>query len=718
MVVSDYAHARIIAINTAEALAVPGVVAVLTAKDMPDIAPTGRSKLLLARDRVQFVGHPVALVLAESETAADDGADQVWVDYEPLPAAITTEEALAEGAPLVWPEGIPTEEGDAAAHGAAVEEEEVHTGELTNVADETSFDRGDVDAGFAQAEVIVERTFTASSVHHNYLDTTGVMVQPDLLTGGATVWSSTQGPYGVRQSVAEMLGVTESDVRVIPTAVGGGFGGKFGLYEVLVAAAAKAVGRPVRLLLTRMEELLTTNPAPALSIHLKIGATKDGELTALDADIVSDGGLYSAGIAGFSGFMLGHQYQFPNLRIRARDVLTFKPSTGAYRAPGQPQGMFALESVMDEVARKLNIDPLEFRLRHASQTGDPMVNDNPWADMGLKKVLETLRDHPAWQNREQARAQGRGVGIAVGGWGGGTGPGAATCSLNRDGHLQVHVNTVDISGATTSYALMAAETFGVDADKVRLVSTDTASGPFGAWVGGSRAIYTTGAAVVKAAEDARQQVLEIAAEEFEAAPEDIEIIDGKVRVKGVPGKDIALGDLAAMSMTFGARYAPIMGDGRYNVRAQSPAFCAQLAEVEIDRETGEVQVKRLVMVQDVGRAINPLAVEGQMVGGGTQGIGWALYEGIDYDAQGQLITGTWMDYALPDAAQTAPEIEAVLVENPSEHGPFGVRGVGEPPVIATAGAIGNAIADATGARLTYLPMTAPRVLEAISGNGS
>jgi CO/xanthine dehydrogenase Mo-binding subunit len=296
---------------------------------------------------------------------------------------------------------------------------------------------------------------------------------------------------------------------------------------------------------------------------------------------------------------------------------------------------------------------------------------------------------------------------------GGLEPGAAVCKLNRDGILQVHTGAADLSGTPTAFSMLAAEAFGISRDNIRVVYSSTDSAPYGGGVGGSKTLYTLGTAVVRAAEEARRQVLEIASEEFEAAIEDLEIVDGKVQVKGVPEKTISLGAIASKTMTFGGKYPPIHAHGRQSITDQSPSFCAQLAEVEVDEETGEVKVVSLAVVQEVGRAINPLLVQGQMHGGATQGLGWALYEQMLYSDDGQLLSGSWMDYAVPDAMQSAP-LDTVIVEVPSQHGPYGARGVGEPPVIPTAGAIANAIAHATGARMAELPMTAPRVLKTLS----
>lgn len=713
-VTSPYAHANILDIDAAAALAVPGVVAVLTSEDLPGISPSARHRLLLARERVIFSGQPVALVLADGEAAAQDGAERVWVDYEPLPAAITIDEALADEAPLVWPDGVPAESEEAAAHGADVGGDEGDSGRPSNVVSPVHFSRGDIEAGLAQAEVVVERTFTTPMVHQGYLEPHATVVQPDPLNGGCTVWTSTQAPFWVREQVAEALNVPESDVRVVGTPVGGGFGGKFLLYEPLVALAAQKLGRPVRLVLTRMEEMLAGNPAPPARLRVKLGAKADGTLTALEADLTFDGGCFPSSPVGIAGVLLGSIYRVPHLAIHGREVLTFKPSSGAYRAPGATQAAFALESAMDELAGALDVDPLELRLQNAARQGDPMAHGKPWPGMGIREVLETLQAHPAWQNRAAARAAGRGVGVALGGWPGGTEPAAAACMLNRDGTLHVHVGSVDLTGTTASFGLLAAEAFGLAPEKVRVVFGDTASAPYAGAAGGSKTLYTVGPAILQAAQEARTQALAIAADEFEADPADLEIVDGQVRVRGVPDRTLPLAEIAAKTMQFGGRYSPVYGRGRHADTSQSPGFCAQLAEVDVDRDTGQVQVRQLVIVQDVGRAINPLTIAGQMVGGAIQGQGWALYEKMIYDAQGQLLTASWIDYAVPQAMQAAPSVETVILEVPAERGPLGARGVGEPPVIPTAGAIANAVADATGARLADLPLTPPQVLAALS----
>ncbi len=712
-VLSSYAHANIKGIDVDAALALPAVQRVLTAADLPDMAPSSRARLMLARDRVIFVGQPVAIVLADDQAAAADGAELVDVDYEPLDAATTMDGAMADDAPLVWPNGIPTGAEDEAAHGAdaggdAEDEEE----EASNIAGRTKVERGDVAGAFAAADLIVERTFETPMVHQSSIETQGWVAQPNPINGGLTMWGSVQSPFGVRLDVADVLGVPESDVTVYGMPVGGAFGAKFGLYEAMVALIAVTVGRPVSLILTRGEELLATNPAPALRLSAKLGFKSDGTLLAMQALAIADTGIYPSGLGGFAAFQFANFYPCDNVLLESINVVTFKQSVGAYRAPTSPTAFMAAETLFDEAASRLGMDPIELRLMNAAKAGDLMPDESEFENIGMIETLEAVREHPLWKNRDNSRKNGRGVGVAIGGWMGGLEPGAAACKLNRDGVLQVQIGTADLSGTPTSFNMLAAEAYGVDPDKVRFVYSDTDSAPYGGGVGGSKTIYTLGTAVIRAAEDARRQTLAIAAEEFEVSAEDLEIVDGRVQVKGFPDRSIGLGELAGQTMTFGGKYEPVHGNGRQAVTDRAPSFSAQVAEVEVDEETGEVNLLNLAVVQDVGRAINPLAVEGQMQGGAVQGVGWALYEEMRYDDDGQLLSGSWMDYALPDAVQAAP-IHTQIVEVPSKSGPFGARGVGEPPVIPTVAAIANAVADATGVRLTQTPMTAPRVLEAL-----
>ncbi|MCB0123029.1 MAG: molybdopterin-dependent oxidoreductase, partial [Caldilineaceae bacterium] len=350
--------------------------------------------------------------------------------------------------------------------------------------------RGDPATAFTQAAFVIEKTFRLSAVHQSPLEPHACAVQVDPYSDQVTVWSSTQGPFMVRQQVAEILGLTDSDVRCLATPVGGGFGAKGVIYEPLIALASRIVGRPVRLILSRYEEMVAANPTPEGQIHLKLGATTDGTFTALESEVIFNSGCYPGSPVGISLLITGSMYNIANVHVSGIDVLSFRQSVGAYRAPGIPQSMFALESVVDEVAAALTMDPLELRLKNAAKEGDPLINGKPWPKMGMSQVLQALQNHPVWQNRETARAAGRGVGIAVGGWLGGTGPASAACQLERDGKLHVQIGSVDISGVNTGFALIAAEAFGVTLDDIKIVNGDTNIPAFALNAGGSKITYT------------------------------------------------------------------------------------------------------------------------------------------------------------------------------------------------------------------------------------
>jgi CO/xanthine dehydrogenase Mo-binding subunit len=718
LVLSPHAHARIARVDRSEAAARPGVLGVFAAADLglANVDPTARSKSPLALGHALFVGHPVAAVVAETAAIAEDAAALVEVEYEPLPAALDARGAMRLDAPRVRAAAGAGGEAELAMHGAATGGEQLREAVGPNVVSTQRFHRGDLARGFAEADVVVERRFETPMVHQGYLEPRAVVADVDPL-GALTIWTATQALFFTRSEVCEVLGLPEHRVRIVATPLGGGFGAKFVLLEPLAGALALRLRRPVSIVMTRTEEFLATTPAPPAVIELKVGARRDGTLTALEGRAVFDAGAYAGAPLGIALLLMGSYYQVPNLELRGYEVLTHKPGNGAYRAPGAVQGTFAIESVMDELARATGLDPIDLRLRNASRPGDPMVNGQPWPKMGLVECLERLRVERGRQAAPASPANGRyrrGAAVAIGGWMGGVEPANAACRLDRDGTLSILVGTVDMSGTNTALAQIAAEAFGLPVEDIQVVNGDTDSAPYAGASGGSKITYTVGLAVERATRDARRQLLAIAADRLEAAVEDLEIVDRAVRVRGVPGRAVPLGELAKASMQFGAKYEPVYGRGGSATVARSPAFAAHLSEVEVDTETGAVRVKRHLTVQDVGRAINPAAVEGQIQGGVVQGIGWALLERMPYDAQGQLLAATLMDYALPQSDQV-PLVESVLVEVASEHGPFGAKGVGEPPVIGVPAAIANAVAAATGHRFTSLPITAQDVVEALDG---
>ncbi|HMQ34429.1 MAG TPA: xanthine dehydrogenase family protein molybdopterin-binding subunit [Chloroflexaceae bacterium] len=722
-VLSPYAHAAILSIAAQDALALPGVVAVLTADDLPTRGrvATSRQTTTLASGEVRYRGEPVALVLAESEAAAADGAAAVLVDYDPLPVVADADTALAPGAPVIWPQGAPSDDAAdlTAAHaavGGAEDEQDRDAGPPSNLHERRRYERGDVEAALAAADVVVERAYTTPIVHQAYLEPHAAVADYDPLRGTLEIYTSTQGQFGVRDEVARLLGLSRAKVTVHPMTVGGGFGAKYGIIEPLAAAASVAARRPVRLTLTRTEDFLTTTPTPASEFVVRLGARRDGTITALDAVVTLDNGVYPFTLGGIVAFLLGGYYRFPNLRMELREVLTNKPQCGAYRAPGAPQATFAIESSVDELAHALGMDPLELRLMNAAGPEDLTGEGEPWGDIGLRDCLAAALRHPLWQNRQRECGPGEGVGLAVGGWPCGNTTAGAICRADTDGTIRVHVGSVDISGTNTGFALIAAEILGVSPDQVEIVAGDTRSGPFAGPSGGSQITYAVGNAVAEAARAVRRQLLELASQHFEASAEDLELRDGQVFVRGVPSQSITIAALAERAEGKKGGPGPVVGEGRAAPPTNAPGFVVHLAKVHVDAETGRVTPLRYVAIQDVGFAINPLLLAGQIHGGSAQGIGFGLYEALRYDANGELLTASLMDYTLPRATELPP-IEAVFVEHPSPHGPFGARGVGEPPITAGPAALANAVRAAAGVRVAETPLREEVVWRALRAAG-
>jgi CO/xanthine dehydrogenase Mo-binding subunit len=728
LVTSPYAHARIAHIDTSAALSIPGVVAVFTAETlgMAQEDKLSRAQCPLARQEVLWCGHPVAVVVGETEASAEDGTAAVEVDYEDLPVVIDPEAAIHPDSPLACALGEVRAGAPGAGHapsppmGAPADEEE-HS---QNVFQVLPLRMGDIEAGLREAEVVVEGSYRTHAVHQSYMEPLSVTVAPGPSGQELTIWSSTQGLFLVRSAVAKALKMPARQIHVEPVPVGGGFGGKESLLEPLAAAIALKLRRPVRLIYTRQEDLLAGNPAPQTVMRVKLGAKKDGTLTAIQARMILDSGAYPNPLAGFAGFHFASIYRCPNIDIRNYVVQTNKPGTGAYRAPFGPQAYFALETMVQELCQRLAMDPLEFRRLNALREGDPNIMHGRWPRIGLLECLEQIQQHPLWTQREQARQQVReelkgwkiGVGLAAGGWPGGTEPAAALCRLEDDGSFTVVVGSVDMSGSDTAFALIASEVLGQPGTAVNVAHDNTDTMPYSGISAGSKTTYTVGAAVQAAARDARNQIFIIAADMLEASAEDMEMRDGRVTVRGVPDKYVTLQQIAGKTMDFGAPYEPILGRGRSANRVASPMFAAHVARVAVDPATGEVRVLDYVAAQDVGRAINRAEVEGQIHGGVMQGIGWALFEGLQYDENGQLLTATLMDYALPQS-ESVPAITPLVVEVPSGLGPFGARGVGEPPVVPVAATIANAIRDAVGVSLTQLPMSPERVFASLQEEG-
>jgi CO/xanthine dehydrogenase Mo-binding subunit len=717
---SPHAHARIVRIDTSKARALAGVRAVLTAADVPELkrkAPT-RAHAVFAIDRAVFAGQPVAAVAADDVAIAEEALDLIEVEYKELPAAVDPLEAMKPGAPPVAELGTEADTSEAQAHGSVAGIATEKSTKAVNISQQARLQRGDTAKGLAESDLVLEKTYRIPMVHQGYLEPHAVLAQWDT-TGHLTLWASTQGSFNTRSEVAEVLEIPENRIKVIPVECGGGFGGKIrALCEPVTALLARATGRPVRYVMTRKEELEAGMPAPQVIIRLKTGVMRDGTLVALEGEAVIESGAFSGAVLTVSGVFLASLYKWPAFDVKGFEVLTHKPSIAAYRAPVAPHTIFALDSHMEQIARALKLDPVEFRLRHLQREGDPMANGQPWLNNGAVEVLSRIAEHPFWKDRAKWKASARdgrlrGTGLALGGWLGGLQPTGATVRLNPDGSLQVLTGQVDIAGTNIALAQIAASAYGLDVDKVKITTGDTDVAPVTGLSAGSKTVYTVGVAVMEAAKDARQQTLQIAAKEMEASIHDLEIEDGRVVVKGVPDRGMTLAAIGKKGNLYMSKVPPVLGTSHPAFSQQAPAFCAELARIELDPETGEVTVNEFVVVQDVGKAINPLGVEGQMQGGAVQSLGMALTEGLIYDDRGRLTNPSLLDYRKLTAADL-PNIETIIVEKPSPAGPFGARGVGEPPIVPAPAAIANAVEDACGARLTELPLTPERIALALA----
>jgi CO/xanthine dehydrogenase Mo-binding subunit len=721
---SPHAHAKIVKIDVSKARALPGVRAVLTAADIPELKgkPASRAHAVLAIDRVVFAGQPVAAVAADEVAIAEEALDLIDVQYDVLPASVDPLQAMKPGAPPVAELGTEADLSEAMAHSVVAMAKGETPAKAVNVSQTAHVKRGDVAKGFAESDVVLENTYRVPMVHQGYIEPHAVLAEWDR-AGNLTLWASTQGSFNTRSEVADVLGIEENRIKVIPVECGGGFGGKIrALCEPITAILARVTARPVRYVMTRREELEAGMPAPQVIIRLKTGVKKDGTLMALEGETVLESGAFSGTVLAVSAVFLGSLYKWPAFDIKGSEVLTHKPSVAAYRAPVAPQSIFAIDSQMDALARALGVDPVEFRARHLSKPGDPMANNQPWASMGASEVLQKAGEHRLWKERE-AWKKGvkpgtlRGVGLSLGGWLGGLQPTGASVKLNPDGTLSVLTGQVDIAGTNIALAQIAATAYGVDIDKVKITTGDTDVAPVTGLSAGSKTVYTVGVAVMQAAQAARKQTFEIAAAELEAAVDDLELVDGKIVVRGVPNKGVTLQSIGKKGNLYMSKVEPVIASSHPAFSQQAPAFAAQIARIELDPDTGEVTLKDFVIVQDVGKAINPLAVEGQMQGGAAQSLGMALTEGLIYDDQGRLTNPSLLDYRKLTAADL-PNLETVIVEVPSPAGPFGARGVGEPPIIPAPAAIANAIADATGKRLTEAPLTPERIALALAGRGA
>ena len=705
---SPHPHARIRSINVAKAAALPGVKAIITGQDIVEFpwdkaAPLGiqdlryNSRNVMAREKALYVGHPVAAVAAISNKIAADALKLIEVDYEVLPWVIDVDEALLPGAPILHEHmrDVGAKPGPAT---------------TSNIAGTLEHKLGDCDAGFAAADVIIERSYKTKPVHQGYIEPHACVVSV-AQNGHATIWSSSQGHFMVRDMTAQLTGLKLSQIRAIPSEIGGGFGGKTIVYlEPAALMLSRKAGRPVKMVMTRQEVFFATGPTSGSSCSVKIGATKDGKITALHATMRLQAGAFPGSpIRGAVGCSVA-PYDLANVHTIGYDVVTNRPKVAAYRAPGAPIGAFAVESAIDELARTLKMDPLVLRQKNAAKKGTKAAYGPTFPRIGYEETLEAALNHPHYK-APLGPNQGRGV--ASGFWWNAGGESSAQVNVNEDGTVVVMTGHPDIGGSRASMMNIAAELLGIDYRRVQAVIGDTDSIPFAALTGGSRVTFAAALVVTKATEQVIQTLRERAAKIWKIDVEAVIWENGEARPASTNAGDfppLSLENLAAKASATGG---PIGGRSSLNTEGAGPGFGTHICDVEVDKETGKVQVIRYTAIQDVGRAIHPSYVEGQLQGGAVQGIGWALHEECIYDKNGRLDNPTFLDYRMP-VASDLPMIEPVLVEVPNEKHPQGIRGVGEVPLVPAPAAVANAIHNALGLRMTDLPMSPPKVLAALS----
>lgn len=703
---SPYPHARIKSIDASRALSLPGVMAVVTGEDLPKIESTERissgeesievrfmSALVLAREKVLYKGQPVAAVAATSLGVAEEALELIEVEYEPLPVVDDVLEAMKEDAPLL--------------HGDLYTETLTGTGSRpSNIARHVQHRRGDVEKGMAEADVIVEREFRTQMVHQGYIEPTNstAYYAPD---GRVTIWTSTQGAWDIRSQVATILQIPEGNIKVIPMEIGGGFGGKFTAYlDPVVVLLSKKTGRPVKAVMTRSEVFQATGPSSGTYIRVKIGAKKDGRLVAAEAFLVYDAGAFPGSPVGAAAITGLSPHNIPNLKIDGYDVVTNRPRVKAYRAPGATPMAFAVETVLDEIAERLGMDPVDLRLINAVGPGDRMANGVQFPSIGFKELLQKVKEHPHYRAPLEGKYVGRG--FAAGFWMNGSGISTVHLTFNTDGTVNLIEGSTDIGGTRAAMAQIVAEELGLEMHEVYPRVGDTESVGYNDGTGGSRTTYSTGVAVWRACQAAIEELKKRAARMLEVDADRIVFERGEFKVSGDSRSVNVREVIKNLERTGG----PFEATGVSGGLKMAPAFGASLVDLAVDPETGKVTILRWTQFQDVGKAIHPSYVEGQLQGGAVQGIGWALFEEYVFK-DGRMQNPSFLDYRLPTALDL-PMIDTCLIEVPASDGPYGVRGVGEVSIVSPPAAIANAIYRAVGVRLNELPMTSERIWRALA----
>ena len=720
---SPHAHARIRGIDASRALALPGVYAVVTAEDFPEASAEFAdqeegaavnygffSRNIMAREKALYMGHAVAAVAATTQHLAEEAAELIDVDYEVLKPVLTADDAMADGAPILH-ERLLTMASPAFRSGGYGDSDE-----QTNVANHFVFDDGDVEQGFSEADVIVEREFHTKAVHQGY-------IEPHSATafwnrdGKLTVWCSTQQLFAVRDHISAVLNIPLSNVQVIPMEIGGGFGGKGmgGMYlEPVVSLLSRKAGKPVKLVMSRKEVFEGSGPTSAAHITVKMGATKDGRLTVASASLVYEAGAFPGSPVPSGCRTMLAPYVIPNAHVEGFDVVVNTQKSAAYRAPGSPVAAYAAESVVDELANKLGIDPIELRLLNAAKEGTRQPAGPVFRRIGNVEMLEAARDHDHYQTPIEGKFRGRGV--ASGAWFNGSGPASAVASVNPDGSVGLIEGSPDIGGSRAVMAIHVAEVLGINVEDVKPAVVDTDSVGYCSGAGGSGVTFKTGRACYEAAQDVKRQMIERAARIWDIDADDVEYDANDAVLRHKQDSELSM-TFSELSRQLNGTGGPIVGRATVNPGGVGNAFAMHIVDVEVDPETGKVDILRYTALQDVGKAIHPSYVEGQMQGGAVQGIGWALNEEYYFDDDGRMMNSSFLDYRMP-VSLDVPMIDTVIIEVANPGHPYGVRGVGEACIVPPMAAISNAISNAIGVRMTELPMSPAKIVAALSKNGA
>ncbi|UCI07219.1 xanthine dehydrogenase family protein molybdopterin-binding subunit [Mesorhizobium sp. B1-1-8] len=698
---SPHAHAKIRKIDISKAEKLAGVKAVITAADLPDLT-NGDAAMhdvldnCMAREKALYDGHAVAAVAAVDARTARQALKLIEVDYEVLPHVTDVDEAMKHTAPLIndsiFTEGL-----------------EQKPAKPSNVAKRSQFGHGDVHEGFSQADMIVERSFKTEQTHQGYIEPHACVasVNPD---GTAELWVCTQGHFVYRQHCAQLLGIDVSKLRVTSSEIGGGFGGKTHVWaEPVALALSRKAGRPVKLVMTRDEVFRASGPTSATSIDVKIGARKDGTITAAEATLRYSCGPYAGMWAEIGAMTAFACYRLENVKTVGYEVLVNRPKTAAYRAPSAPMAAFAVESAIDELAKEIGMDPVEFRIKNAAQEGTRSSYGPVYGPIGIGPTLEAAKSHP---HMKAPLAKNQGRGMACGFWFNFGGQTCTDLNVGIDGTVSLAVGTVDVGGSRASLSLVAAEELGIDYHQVKAVVADTSSLGYNDMTDGSRGTFSSSMATISAARNAIKILRERAAQMWDIPVDDVVWEKGHAVAKGEKhgnlGK-LSLKEIAAAAATTGG---PIAGHSELVADGAGVSFATHICDIEVDPDTGATRVIRYTVVQDAGKAVHPTYVEGQYQGGAAQGIGWALNEEYIYGKDGRLQNPGFLDYRIP-VCSDLPMIDTQILEIPNPNHPYGVRGVGETSIVPPLAAIANAVSNAAGVRMTHIPMSPPRILAAI-----